>query len=64
MSLVHERNLVLCDRRIAVAGHVDEGQAAADIEEIEFLRPPGRVRGPGERRASGQRVDEARLADI
>ena len=39
-------------------------QAAAEIEEVELARATGRVRNAGERRAPGQRVQEARLADV
>ena len=57
-------DLFLAGRRVAVARHVDQGQAPAEIEEVEFLGAAGRVRGAGERLAPGERVDEARLADV
>ena len=57
-------DLGLRHRRIAVAGHVDQREAAADVEEVELLRAPGRVGGPRQRLATGERVDEARLADV
>ena len=57
-------NLLLLDGRIAVAGHVDEMEAAADIEEIELLRAARRVGGPGQRVAPGERIDEARFAHV
>ena len=50
----------------AIAGHVDEpeGEGGAHVEEVEFLRPPRRVRRAGERIATGQRVEQRGLAHI
>src|SRR5262245_43333293 len=52
--------------RVAVSWHIDEIERAvlAEHEEIELARPSRRHRDPGEAGAPGQRVDEARLADI
>ncbi len=50
----------------AIAGHVDqpEQQRIADVEEVQFLRPPRRVRCARQAVAIGQRVEQRRLADI
>ena len=64
MSCVQACDLLLGDRRVAVARHVDEGEAPADVEEVELLGAARRVRGAGQRVAPGERVDEARLADV
>ena len=50
--------------RIAVAGHVDDGDAGIGAEEVQLLRPARRVRGAGERLLPDERVDQRRLADI
>ena len=52
--------------RIAVARHVDqiEDLVLAEGEEVELARAPRRHRNPREARAAGERVDQARLADI
>ena len=49
---------------VAVARQVDENEPAVQIEEIELPRAPRRVGGARQRAAAGQRVDEARLADV
>ena len=50
----------------AVAGHVDqpERERLADVEEVELLRPPRRVRRARQAVAVGQRVEQRRLADV
>ena len=50
----------------AVAGHVDQPQPhrLADLEEVELLGAARRVRGAGEGAASGQPVEQRRLADV
>src|SRR3546814_6967104 len=49
---------------VAVARQVYEHQPPAEVEEIDLPRPARGVRGARECLAPGQRVDEARLADI
>ena len=49
---------------VAVAGHVDDVEVAAAVEEDQFLRAPRRARGARQRLARGQRIDQARFADI
>ena len=49
---------------IAVARHVDDVEAVAAGEEDQLLRAARRVRGARQRLAAGERVDQARLADI
>ena len=56
--------LVLGDRRIAIAGHVDEGEPVAEVEEDQLLRAARRVGGARQRRAAGQRIDQRGLADV
>jgi hypothetical protein len=52
--------------RIAVARHVDEIERAvlSEREEIKLARPSRGHRDPRETAAPGERVDQARLADI
>src|SRR5262249_45212812 len=47
----------------AVARHVDEGERAA-LEENQLLGAARRMRRARERLAPGQRIDQARLADV
>ncbi len=48
-----------------VAGHVDDAEWRVEaLEDVELLRPPRRVGGAGKAGRAGQRVDEARFADI
>src|SRR5690606_16698556 len=50
----------------AVARHVDQPEPGriADLEEVQFLRAPGRDRRARDRLAAGYRVDERALADV
>jgi hypothetical protein len=57
-------NLLLRRPGIAIAGKIGEHQPAAEVEEVELARPARRTRDFGERLAAGQRIDQARLADI
>ena len=50
--------------RITKSRQIDQHQPAAEIEEINLLGPARRMAGAGQRLAAGQRIDEARLADI
>lgn len=50
--------------RVAVARHVDDREAAPEIEEVELAGAARRVGGPRERAPAGQRVDDRGLADI
>ena len=63
MRSVQAFTFVFARRRIAVARHVDQRHARAGKKD-QLLRPSRRVRGAGEAVAAGERVDEARLADI
>ena len=60
------RDLGLRRRGIAIAGHVDQPQLGlvGALEEDQLLGAARRVRGARQRVAAGQRVDQARLADI
>ena len=49
---------------VTVARHIDEAQRAVIAEIDQFLGAAGRVRCAREAFAAGQRVDQARLADI
>src|SRR5271166_785748 len=49
---------------IAVARQIDEHQPCVEIEEVDLPGPTGGVRGSSECAAPGQRVEEARLADV
>ena len=59
-----EADFCLGDGGVAVSRHVDEIEPAAEVEEVQLLRAPGRVRRARQRRAAGQRVDQRRLADV
>ncbi len=48
----------------AIARQIDQGQAAPQIEKIDLLGAARGVGGAGQAIAPGQRVDQARLADI
>ena len=48
----------------AVTRQVDQHQPAAEVEEIELPRVAGLGRDARQGRAAGERVDEARLADV
>src|SRR3546814_5875785 len=50
----------------AVSGHVDEPehQRRADVEIVEFLRPPRSDRGARQPIPIGQRVEQRRFADV
>src|SRR6185312_2133235 len=48
----------------AVARQVDQEQAGAEVEEVDLPRVTRARRGARQRAAAGQRVDQARLADI
>jgi hypothetical protein len=50
----------------AVARHVDQPEAEriADIEEVQFLGPPRRGRGPGEAGPVGEPVEQRGFADV
>ena len=58
------RDLGLGGRGIAVARHVHHVEGAAAGEEDQFLGAAGRARGARQLLAAGERVDQARLADI
>ena len=47
-----------------VAGQIDQHQPAAQVEHVDLLRAPGRARDARQLVAPGQRVDQARLADV
>lgn len=49
---------------IAVTRQVHEKQFLAQGEEIEQLRPSGRIGGSGERLSSRKSVDQARFPDV
>ena len=49
---------------IAVSWQIDEHQPPVEIEEVDLPGSTGGVGGSRERPASGQRVEEARLADV
>ena len=57
-------DLGLRRRRVAVARHVDQHEVSRPGEEDQLLGAARRVRGAGQRVAAGERVDQARLADI
>ena len=49
---------------IAIPGHVDQGELRRRGEEDQLLRAARRVRRARERASPGERIDQARLADI
>src|SRR5262249_52174519 len=57
-------DLGFCRGGIAVPRHVHNVEVAAAREENELLRAPGCARDACEVLAAGERVDEARLADV
>ena len=60
------RDLGLRRRGVAIAGHVDQPQSCIvrAVEEDQFLGAARRMRGARQRVAAGQRIDQARFADI
>ncbi len=69
-EVVHQKapalDQILRRLRKAVAGHVDQAdlRRLADVEEIEFLRPPRRVRRARQPLAVGQRVQKRAFPDV
>src|SRR5204863_9356291 len=59
---------VALDRRITVAGQVREErigcELGAELEEVDVLRPSGRLRGEGETLLLRQHIDRGRLAGV
>ena len=49
---------------VAIAGHVHEGQASTEVEEIQLLGAAGLGGDAGECVAAGKRIDQGRLADV
>ena len=60
------RDLGLRRRGVAIAGHVDQPKPCLvrAVEEDQFLGAARRMRGARQRVAAGQRIDQARFADI
>ena len=48
----------------AVARQIDQDQPAAQVEQVDLLGPARRVGGARQAGPAGQRVDQARLADV
>ena len=60
------RDLGLRRRGVAIAGHVDQPQSCfvGAVEEDQLLGAARRMRGARQRVAAGERIDQARFADI
>jgi len=50
--------------RVPIARQIDQHEPMAEIEEIDLLGTPRRVGGAREVGPPGERVDEARFADV
>jgi hypothetical protein len=61
LPCLHDGDRRLC---IPVARQIDEIVALAQREVVDFLRAARRVRGPRQRLAPGQRIDQRRFPDI
>ena len=57
-------DLLVGRRGVAVAGQIDQREAVAQIVEVDLLGAARRVRDAGEVGVPGQRVEQARLADV
>ena len=58
------RHLALGGAGIAVAWKIHQHQRVVEAEKVDLARAARRVGGAGEGGASGQRVDQARFADV